>query len=123
MRLLIADDEKEVELLLAPALAQHGFADVTFVRDPAVSVQKIQELQPDVVILDINFNVKDFDGFEVLRRAKLLSVQTRFIMSSTYTEFSGKAIAAGADGFLPKPTSMDKMIKKINEIAGKAGLA
>ncbi|MFH0754579.1 MAG: response regulator [Candidatus Omnitrophota bacterium] len=118
MKVLIADDEKELEKYFSATLKRRGIDDISFAFTPEDSVAQIKLLQPDVVVLDVNFQVEDFDGFEVLRQARPLSPQTKFIMSSAYSQHDERFKVEGISAVLSKPLSVQVMVDKIKEVMG-----
>lgn len=87
------------------------------------AVQVIEELKPDVVLLDVNMPV--MDGVETVKELKKLSDARIIMLTISKSEndlFS--AIKAGADGYLLKnsePTELNKALKLVRE--GKAILS
>lgn len=121
MKVLIADDEKELEKYFSSGLKRRGIDDLSFAFLPDEAVEKIKLLQPDVVILDVNFQVNGFDGFDVLRLARPLSPKTKYIMSSAYSEYADRFEAVKVEGVLSKPLSVQAMVDKIKEVMGITG--
>lgn len=87
------------------------------------AVQVIEELKPDVVLLDVNMPV--MDGVETVKELKKHSDARIIMLTISKSEndlFS--AIKAGADGYLLKnsePTELNKALKLVRE--GKAILS
>jgi len=65
LRILIVDDNSDVRRLFAIGLNQHGF-EVKLAANGAEAVERIQEEQPDVIVLD--WLMPLMDGGEVLAR-------------------------------------------------------
>src|SRR5436309_13359051 len=64
-KVLIVDDNSDVRRLFAIGLNQHGF-EVKLAANGAEAVERIQEEQPDVIVLD--WLMPLMDGGEVLSR-------------------------------------------------------
>ena len=111
MRALIVDDEPLARAGVAVRLSQ--FSDVEIVGecgDGPSAVQKIVELSPDVVFLDVQ--MPGMDGFEVLRalpREELPSV----IFLTAYEQHALRAFDVHALDYLLKPLDDEKFNRAI----------
>jgi response regulator RpfG family c-di-GMP phosphodiesterase len=119
-KLLFVDDDaamvKVVEKILHSALGPelvefHG----------AVSGEKglkeVDELQPDIVICDIN--LPGMNGFEFCRKVRQSKLHATIILMSAYDESEDYAIQAkeaGADAFLSKPIKKGELLFVVNFI-------
>lgn len=72
--------------------------------------------RPDVVVMDIN--LPGMDGVSCVRRLKEKLPNTQFVMLTEYDNESiiFNALTAGANGYLLKQTSPEKLIEAIREI-------
>ncbi len=80
------------------------------------AITKIPDLQPDIVIMDINLT--GMDGIRCICELKPICPGTQFIMF-TINEDSGQvfdALEAGASGYLLKTTAPSKIIDALNEL-------
>ncbi|NQV07163.1 response regulator, partial [bacterium] len=66
-RILIADDEEDIRVMLSTYLRAEGF-DVSTTADGAETVERVRAEKPDLVVLDVG--MPSLDGFEVLRRIR-----------------------------------------------------
>ncbi len=66
--ILVVDDYDESREMCAELLEQSGFR-VAEANDGAQSLKKVQELMPDVVLMDLT--LPGIDGWEAMRRLKL----------------------------------------------------
>lgn len=108
IKVLIVDDAIVVRILVGNTISKDP--DLEFVgkaENGKVALTKIDELQPDVVVLDIE--MPEMDGLEVLKVLKKRGTPTKVIMFSTYTTVGAKhtfeALELGAADFVPKPSS------------------
>jgi two-component system chemotaxis response regulator CheB len=107
IRLLIVDDSALVRNILAQGLGSDpGIEVVGTASDPYVARDKILELKPDVLTLDVE--MPRMDGVEFLRKL-MPQYPLPIVMVSALTE-KGKsitldALAAGAVDFVTKPKS------------------
>src|SRR5258708_36857940 len=64
---LVADDEKEARMLLRRILEREEFR-VEEAQDGQVTVEKAQELHPDLMLMDIQMpNIDGFEAVQMLR--------------------------------------------------------
>lgn len=70
--------------------------------DGKQALERVQELDPDVVIMDIA--MPDMDGIEATRRIRKKSPKTKVLILTQYDnkEYILSAIKAGANGYVPK---------------------
>jgi two-component system, LytTR family, response regulator len=107
MRILIADDEAKARRRLKAMLADHSEIEVCGeVGDGISALEAIEQLHPDVVLLDIK--MPGLDGFEVIR--ELSGSKTPLIIFVTgYDEYAIKAFEVSAVDFLLKPIMEDRL--------------
>ncbi len=74
------------------------------------------ELEPDVVLLDVN--LPDLDGIEVTRRIKAERPETRVLILTVHedVELLREAIAAGASGYVVKRAAEDELVNAIRAV-------
>ena len=101
VRVLIVDDQPRARKSLAALLST--WSQVCEVREAGngrEAVQMVQELQPDVVLMDVR--MPELDGLKATAQIKLLWPQVKVIMLSMYAEYHFEALGAGADAFVTK---------------------
>ena len=106
LRTLIVDDERAARDVLRRDLTEIG--GVTLVGEAEnghVALQRIEELRPELVFLDIQMPVRD--GFDVVRgiRGRLPSI----VFVTAYSEHALKAFEVGAVDYLLKPFSAARL--------------
>ena len=87
----------------------------------AEGLRALQGLQPSVIVLDVQ--LPDVHGFDLCRRIKRIEAfkNTPVIFLSAATQYSDKrdraeGMQAGADLFLPKPITMDRLWGEIDKL-------
>jgi DNA-binding NarL/FixJ family response regulator len=80
------------------------------------ALQKIPEIKPDIVIMDIN--LPGMNGIECIRQLKDKSPGTQFMMFTVYENDDKvfEALKAGASGYLLKNTGLLHIAESIKEL-------
>src|SRR5438094_3005978 len=117
IRVLVVDDSALMRKLIPAILARDSSIEVVgTAMDGAFALEKIEELQPNVVTL--HFEMPRMDGMEMLRLI-MKRAPLPIILFSTHSKEGGyatlKALALGAVDFLQKPK--DAAIGHLEEIA------
>jgi len=109
----VIDDEKNIRQSLEGILADEGF-DVQSESSGAKAVEMMDEVVPDVVLLDIW--MPGMDGIETLVKIKEAYPHLQVIMMSGHgtIETAVKATKLGAYDFIEKPLSLEKVLLSIN---------
>jgi len=112
MTILYVEDEEEVQSALTPIIERRSKRVVTACNGEE-GLKAFQEVQPDIVITDINMPI--MDGLEMSRNIKELSHTTPIIITTAYndTEFLLKAIDVGINQFVLKPMDSRKLFNAL----------
>ena len=119
IRVVIVDDHAIVREGIAEVLEQSGeFEVVGQAGDGEEAVDKVRELRPDVVIMDIVMPVKD--GIEACRDIVMALPDTRVLMLTASNRHSAivQAVNAGATGYLQKFSGKEMLLSTVREVAG-----
>lgn len=115
-RVLIADDEAAIRNGLAEIIpwSQYDANVIGTAQDGTEALEKIQSLQPDLVVIDIK--MPGIDGLEVIRQAKQEGLSCRFLILSGYNDFSlaQKAVKYGANAYFLKPLKIDEFKNELS---------
>lgn len=116
---LIADDNAEFANTLAGYLENHEDMEVVgMVRDGNEALEMIQQIEPDIVLLDVI--MPHLDGLGVLEAIPTLHLTKAplCIMLSAVGQdkITQKAIALGAEYYVVKPFDIELLIKRIKEV-------
>lgn len=117
IKILIADDHPVVREGLNSMLSREvDFKVIGEAKDGAETVNKVAELRPDVVLMDLR--MPEMDGVEAMRRIRTTDPQVKFIILTTYSDddyiFSG--IEAGARAYLLKDAPREELFKAIRSV-------
>ncbi len=126
IRVLIADDHQIVRDGLRSLLEKDPDMEViATVEDGRATVKQVEELQPDVVIMDIS--MPGLNGIEATRRITREFPHIKIIALSMHDDgrFVLNMLKAGASGYLLKDCAFKELTKAINLVvrAGKSYLS
>ena len=115
IKVLVADDEKDVLEIMAKRIAKEGYAVVMAV-DGQEAWDKIIAESPDVILLDLT--MPKMDGLEVLKKLRENPSTDKWqpvIIVSARRELEDmqKGLSLEADHYITKPCNMNDIIKGI----------
>ena len=113
-KILIVEDEKNLNKILQDYLRHHGFTAIS-AENGQDGLQLWQQEQPDLVLLDLN--LPDMDGLDLLREMRR-NDQTPVIMISARTEEIDRLIGLelGADDYITKPFSPREVVARVKAV-------
>jgi len=117
-QLLMIEDDTRLANMVGEYLGQSGF-EVSHAGDGLGGLTRLQELAPDLVILDLM--LPDIDGLEVCRRIRSLQgdvAQVPVLMLTAKGDPMDRIIGLelGADDYLPKPFEPRELLARIRAI-------
>ena len=110
---LIIDDEVDLCMLLSVQLKSLGIAN-EYVNSIRESKEKFKKNQYGIIFLDLN--LKDGNGFDMLSFINEFPKLQTVIVISAYDNERTKVLESGADFFLPKPFTKNKVAQIIDSI-------
>lgn len=121
MLVLVADDEPNIRETISFILEMEGF-QVACAEDGVDAWEKIVSLRPEVVVLDAM--MPRLDGFSICRRARgeASTAAVGIIMVTALGQRGDRerALAAGADRYVPKPFDEGELLMAIQQLLGRA---
>ena len=120
MKMLIADDDRDLRELIGFTLTQAGYL-VLKAGDGPSALQTFEDESPDLVVLDIN--MPGMSGFQVCEAVRKRS-RVPVIMLTVRGEEEDlvRALELGADDFLTKPFSPRTLLARIKALLRRAGM-
>ena len=113
--IMVVDDSLTVRKVTGRLLERHGYLVVT-ARDGVEAMEKLLEIVPDVMLVDIE--MPRMDGFDLTRNVRadkrLARVPIIMITSRTADKHQSYAKEIGVSHFLGKPYREDDLIEKIS---------
>ncbi len=119
IRVVLIDDTPDIRLLLRVALEANGqFNVVGDASDGQRGVEVARRERPDLVVVDLAMPV--MDGIETLAHIRRELPDTRAVVLSAFDSerMAERAAAAGADAYLQKGISANRIVSAICETLG-----
>lgn len=115
MRLLLAEDNRELAHWLEKALVQGGFA-VDCVADGRAADHLLQSEQYALAVLDIG--MPGYDGLEVVQRLRKRGQTLPVLLLTARSAVADrvKGLNAGADDYLPKPFELEELDARLRAL-------
>ena len=112
--ILVVDDNRLIRQTFKTHLASEGF-DVSVAADGGEGVEKFQQGEPDLVILDIHLPV--MDGIDVLKRIREIDDKAYVIMITAFDDMKTtvQAMKLGAFDYICKPIDYDELLLSIRK--------
>ena len=82
------------------------------------AIDKVDLLEPTVVLMDAQ--MPEMDGMEATRLIKERFPNIKVLFLSVHADYLDSALAAGADGYLPKDSDRQTLVEKIRELGAAA---
>src|SRR5258706_2071223 len=137
IRVLVVDDSVVIRRLVSDVLAADPAIEVVGIAaNGRIALEKIKQLTPDLVTLDVE--MPEMDGVQALKELRKFNQRLPVIMFSTLTERGAvttmHAFAAGASDYVAKPSNVgsttaamarvrDELIPKVKALCGYRGPA
>ena len=120
MRLLLAEDEKELNQALATVLRRNNYT-VDCAYDGEEALDFIDSNEYDGVILDIM--MPKIDGIKVLKtiRNESNNVPVLFLTAKSEIDDRVEGLDAGADDYLTKPFAMKELLARVRALTRRQG--
>jgi two-component system LytT family response regulator len=117
LKVLIIDDEQNTREVISIILKKHcpeleiiGYGDSV-----QTGIQAIENLEPDLVLLDIN--LPDGDGFDILKHFERPEFKVVFI--TAYENYALKAFKFSAVDYILKPVNSAELVETVKKIAAQ----
>ena len=117
IKVLIVDDHDIVILGLKALLSRnHDIEIVAITTDGEETIKKVEELEPDVVVLDID--LPKISGIEVTEFITKNFPHVKVLLHTSYADEAHivSGFEAGASGYVPKTFKTDQLIEAIRTV-------
>ncbi|WP_143961481.1 response regulator [Litoribacter populi] len=115
MRILYIEDNELNRVVFAALLAK--VADVVCVSNGSEAIELLVNAQFDIVVVDLNLNDPEFDGFDIMKRISREGFReknsTRFYALTAYAHenWEKKCLEAGFDHYFTKPVDPNEILE------------
>ncbi|MET0716007.1 MAG: response regulator [Mycetocola sp.] len=125
VRVVIADDDPDMRLLVTIAVRKAGLALVAAAEDGNEAWQAVKDQAPDVVVLDVSMpGLSGLDVCRLIREDPQLAGTPVLLLSAGVNGASRElGLEAGADDFMPKPFSPKVLVEKLVALSQGRGNA
>lgn len=113
--ILVVDDMPIMRKMIGMCLERGGFKNITYAEDGDVALQRIAEIAPDLVILDINMpRLSGYDVCKKLRADPATASLPILVQSASETaEERVEVFAVGATDFVSKPINHPELLARV----------
>jgi len=116
--ILICDDAAFMRMMIKDILSKNGYNVAGEAENGARAVEKYNEINPDLVLMDIT--MPEMDGIQALKKIKETDPSALVIMCSAMGQQAMviESIQAGAKDFIVKPFQADRVIEAVKKVVG-----
>jgi DNA-binding response OmpR family regulator len=115
IRILIADDSKDVNILIAATLELKGY-EVYKTYSANECISKLEELEEKVNVLLLNGAIAADRGAMVIVKANRINPDIKILAVADDESEKTRVLDYGADGFTTKPISVETIENKISAL-------
>jgi CheY-like chemotaxis protein len=116
-KVMMVDDEKLNNFIVAEYLKAAGYRDLAHTTDPLEAIALADRVRPDLILLDLQ--MPELSGFDLLRllRADATFERTSIVIlsASTTAEERQRALHLGANDFLQKPIERQALLDGVRK--------
>jgi chemosensory pili system protein ChpA (sensor histidine kinase/response regulator) len=117
---MVVDDSLTVRKITSRMLAREGF-EVATAKDGVDALQQLQEIEPDMILLDIE--MPRMDGFEFARNMradpKSRHIPIIMITSRTAEKHRNRALELGVNAYMGKPYQEEQLLALIRQYTSR----
>ena len=117
-RILVVEDELDIQKLIKMTLRVHGVKEVSVAGDGEECLEAVKQGKPDLILLDVS--MPKLDGYETCRLLKAnpdtRDIPVIFLSARTQADEREMGLRAGAQGYLSKPFDPTTLYSQILEI-------
>jgi DNA-binding NarL/FixJ family response regulator len=113
----VVEDSEEFRKFICSTLGERPELQVVGeVTDGLQAIQKAEELQPDLIVLDIG--LPSLNGIEVARQIRKLSPKSKilFVSQESSAEVVREALATGANGYVVKMDAGSELLIGVSAV-------
>lgn len=115
VKVMIIDDDEDVQRTMQYLLPKKGDFLVISVLDPLTAIQMIRDSLPNVILMDLM--MPNLSGFELLKKIKKIeefrAIKIIIGSSRSYDKDRIAVLESGANEFIPKPYNFGELMLRI----------
>jgi len=116
-RILVVDDHLEVRTTIRHLLDWHGYQVCGEAKDGKEAIEQVVELEPDLVLLDIN--MPDMNGIQAALEIRRFTPETKIVFFTIYESPALiNSLRSFAHGFVSKSAAGTELIPVVSRLAG-----
>jgi len=115
-KILVVEDEDSLRLFYEEELKAEGYEILT-ARNGREAIQQLEEIRPDLILLDIVMPV--MDGMEALGRILRKDRKIPIILNTSYSAYREDFMSWAADAYVTKSSDLTELKAKIRELLEK----
>src|SRR5205823_5623564 len=117
VRILIADDQQDIIDALRLLLIDEGY-DVSPARSPAEALERLEAVDFDLALLDLNYTrdtTSGQEGFDLMERIRALDPTLPVLVMTAWSSVAGavEAMRRGARDYIEKPWHDEKVLAAV----------
>ena len=125
MKVLVAEDDPDIQVILKMILTRLGKCDVTVTAQGDEVIPLVKTHKPAVILLDVM--LPEMSGTEICKALKsnpeTQSIPIIFLTARSMPAEAQEAMSLGALGYLAKPFDPMTLVGQINEILSPKGIS
>ena len=118
LKIMIIDDEFYFREALKVSIPwkELGFEICGEAKNGKDALEKVADLKPDIMIVDINMPI--IDGLEFIQSVREQGIESKFIILTGHSEFNyaKQAVQLGVNNYILKPVNEEELINSLLEI-------
>ena len=118
LKILVVEDHAPFRHLTCTALQRRAAFQIIEAADGLEAVQKAEELQPDLILLDLN--LPKMHGFKAAEQIRRLAPHARilFMSQESSSDIVRKALSVGGHGYVQKMSAATDLLPGIDAVLG-----
>jgi two-component system OmpR family response regulator len=125
MKVLVAEDDPDIQIILKMILTRLGKCDVTVTDQGDQVVPLVKTNKPGLILLDVM--LPEMSGTEICKLLKsnpeTEAIPVIFLTARSMPAEAQQALSIGALGYLAKPFDPMTLVGQINEILSSKGIS
>lgn len=117
MRVVVADDDRDIRELVGFALSRAGH-EVSPAADGVQALDAVHTYAPDAVLLDVS--MPEMSGLQVCEQLRSQQqyegLPIMILTANADQSATDQALAAGANAYLPKPFALAQLVEQVEAL-------